>query len=198
MKAEYISATLYFNDGSKKTGFAELVDSEDKKVKFKLLIDGKKEKILSDDLKKIEFKDKNNAVYISERLNIWSIGFMKFKYLENKFWLYFLSSQGNYSLYVTTSATRLTRAGTNTYQSFGETWYYYRSKMEKVAFVGFFRSNAGIAIEVGRGKIAKNMVKEMFKGKCNLDKEIDNIKFDRHTREDQFKILDILAKSACK
>ncbi len=55
MKAEYTSTTLYFNNGSKKTGFAELVGTEDNKVRFKTSIDGKKEKILSDDLKKIEF-----------------------------------------------------------------------------------------------------------------------------------------------
>ena len=39
LKAEFISATLYFNDGTKKTGFAELVGTEDKKLKIKALKD---------------------------------------------------------------------------------------------------------------------------------------------------------------
>ena len=42
------------------------------------------------------------------------------------------------------------------------------------------------------------MVNEMFKGKCNMDQEIDKIKFDRKSGEDPFKVLEILVNSKCK
>lgn len=198
IKAEFISATLYFNDGSKKVGFSQLVGTEDNKVKFKVTLDSEKEKIPSDDLKKIEFKDSKNNLYVCERLKVWSINILKYKYFEKKRWLYQLGTENNYSVYVESTFTTFIRTNSYSYPNFGESFFYYRYKKDEIAYLGFAQSDAGVSIVIFRKKEIKNMINEMFGGKCNLDQEIEKIKFDRKSGKDPFKVLDILIKSNCK
>lgn len=197
-KAEFITATLYFNDGSKKTGFAELVEIEAKNVKFRTEIKGKTEKIPSTDLSKIEFTDKNDNKYLSIRIKIWGMAFLKYKYFEDKVWLYQIQEKQGYRLLTSVQQTRFATGAKNSYTDFGATFFYYAKKNEDIAYHGFLQSAAGVAIHASRVKEIKLMVNEMFKGKCILDQEIDKIKFDRKSGEDPFKVLEILVKSKCK
>lgn len=197
-KAEFISATLHYNDGTKKTGFAELVGIEDKTVKFRTELKGKTEKIPSADLSKIEFTDKNDNKYVSVRTKIWSIGFLKYKYFEEKAWLYQIHEKQGYRLLSSVSATKFSTGAKNSYTDPGETFFYYGKVSDDVVYLGFTQSNAGLAIHTVRAKQIKLMVEEMFKGKCKLDDKIEKIEFDRKSGEDPFKVLDILIKGKCK
>lgn len=197
-KAEFITAILHFNDGTKKTGFAELVQTEDKKVKFRTELKGKTEKIPSVDLTKIEFTDKDNNNYLSVRTKVWSIGVLKYKYYEEKVWLYQIDERKGYRFLTSTTQTKYATGAKNSYTNFGASFFYYAKKNDEIAYLGFFQSEAGVAVHTSRAKEIKLMVKEMFKDKCNLDEEIDKIKFDRKSGEDPFKVLDILVKSKCK
>ena len=71
MQAQYDEAVLTFENGTVKKGFAEMVGIQDSKVKFKLEEKGVTEKILSTDLKKIEYIDKDGNNHIAERLFIY-------------------------------------------------------------------------------------------------------------------------------
>lgn len=71
-------------DGTKKTGLAELVENGDFKVVFKTDEKPKKEKIASADIKKIEFTDNDKNQFLAERLFLTSANAFTGKFSKSK------------------------------------------------------------------------------------------------------------------
>ncbi|MGO4773635.1 hypothetical protein ACEN2I_18415 [Flavobacterium sp. W22_SRS_FK3] len=90
--AKFIKAVLYMEDGTKKTGLAELVENSDSKVVFKTDEKAKKEKIVSADIKKIEFTDDDKNEFLAERLYLTSANAFtgKFSKSKEKKWFYII------------------------------------------------------------------------------------------------------------
>lgn len=95
VQAKYYKAVLTFQDGTVKNGFAEMVEMQDSKVKFRLSEKGDTEKIVSDDLKKIEYTDDEQNQYIAERLFLHTDkGEKGIKLGTKKYWLTVVYSNG--------------------------------------------------------------------------------------------------------
>lgn len=197
-KAEFLTATLHFNDGTVKIGFAQLVETDDEIIKFRAGPYADVERIPSACLFKIELTDKNENEYLVVRKKTWSMSSFSYKYFEEKEWLYQIEERERY-VYLASVTKPLYRKGAiSYYRTFAPmSFFYYSKKDDDVAYLGFSQTEAHNAVHTSRRRQIRKMVKEMFKGNCNLDAEIDKIKFDRKSGEDPFKVLEILVNSKC-
>lgn len=95
MQAEFQKATLFFENGTVKEGFAKMTKSSDSKIKFKLTLKSDVEKILSTELKKIVFDNYDGSTTVVEKLFINKAkGENGVKKSKKQYWLYVLYSNG--------------------------------------------------------------------------------------------------------
>ena len=164
MQAKYYEATLTFENGTIKKGFAEMVEIQDSKVKFRLEEKGDTEKILSTDLKKIEYTDKDGNKYIAERLFIYTDkGENGIKKRPDKYWLYVVYSNG---IRLVTDALQSTfrynpSNGTST-GSGGATMLYMGKEKEDAVFFVFMLSSM-MSVNVGMDKSVRRHSELLFK-----------------------------------
>lgn len=164
MQAKFIKATLTFENGSTKEGFAEMVEMNDSKIKFRLTEKGDTEKILSEDLKKIIYSDKEGNVSIAEKLFInTDKGEKGIKQTDKKFWLYVVYSKGiKLAVDIAVSTFRYNPSnGTSTGMGGGTILYMGKEKDDGVFFV-FYLSDM-MSINVGMDKSVRKHCDLLFK-----------------------------------
>lgn len=164
MQAKYYEAVLTFENGTVKKGFAEMVEIQDSKVKFRLTEKGDTEKILSEDLKKIEYTDKDGNKYEADRLFIHTDkGEKGIKKGTKKYWLYVVYSNG---IKLVTDALQSTfrynpSNGTTTGAA-GATLFYLGKEKEDGVFFVFMLSSMN-SINIGMDKSVRKHCELLFK-----------------------------------
>ena len=91
---KYNQAVLTFEDGTVKKGFAEMVDMPFAKIKFRSTEKGDTEMILSDELKKVDYIDKEGNKYEAVRLYFNKDKGEKGIKKGEKVWVYLLYNNG--------------------------------------------------------------------------------------------------------
>lgn len=164
MQAKYYTATLTFENGEVKKGFAEMVEINDSKVKFRLEEKGDTEKIISTDLKKIEYADQDGNSFVAERLFIHTDKAEKdIKLGTKKYWLYVTYEHG---MKLAVDAVRSTMRfnavnGTTTGMGGGTVLYMGKEKEDGVFFI-FYLSDM-MSINVGMDKAVRRHCELLFK-----------------------------------
>ncbi|KLT71565.1 hypothetical protein AB674_00405 [Flavobacterium sp. ABG] len=164
MQAKYYEAVLTFENGTVKKGFAELVEINSSKVKFRLTEKGDTEKILSKELKKVEYVDKDGNKYEAERLFVLQDkGEKGVKKSSDKSWLYVIYSKG---IKLTVDALQSTlrynpATGTSTGSGGGTMLYMGKEKEDGVFYV--YMLSAMMSVNVGMDKAVRNIAGIQFK-----------------------------------
>ncbi|MFH7012094.1 hypothetical protein ACHRV5_09475 [Flavobacterium sp. FlaQc-52] len=164
MQAKYYEAVLTFENGTVKKGFAELVEINSSKVKFRLTEKGDTEKILSEELKKVEYVDKDGNKYEAERLFVLQDkGEKGVKKSSDKYWLYVIYSKG---IKLTVDALQSTlrynpATGTSTGSGGGTMLYMGKEKEDGVFYV--YMLSAMMSVNVGMDKAVRNIAGIQFK-----------------------------------
>lgn len=164
MQAKFIKATLTFENGTTKEGFAEMIQMNDSKVKFRLTEKGDTEKIVSDELKKIEYSDKEGNISIAEKLFInTDKGEKGIKQTDKKYWLYVLYQDGIKIAVDVTASTFIYNAsnGTSTGSGGGTLLYIGKEKDNAVFFV--YPLSAMMSVNVGMDKSVRKHCDLLFK-----------------------------------
>lgn len=163
MQAKFIKATLTFQNGSTKEGFAEMVEMNDSKVRFRITENGEIEKILSEDLKKIIYINEEGSMSVAEKLFInMDKGEKGIKKTDKKYWLYVVYSQGIklvVDLAVSTFKYNASN-GTSTGSGGGTILYMGNEKDDSVFFI-FYLSNM-MSVNVGMDKAVRNHCELLF------------------------------------
>ncbi|PXY39278.1 hypothetical protein DMB65_18695 [Flavobacterium cheongpyeongense] len=196
--AKFIKAVLYMEDGTKKTGLAEMVENGDSKVIFKTDEAAKKEKIASKDVKKIEYTDGENE-FLAERFYLTSANTFsgKFSKSKEKKWFYILYDRDikigcvDYAGTMQYNAVKAKTSGQS-----GDTTYFFGKKKSDELYFGFLKSNADVAIHTETGSNIKKMSKEAFAGCQKLINAIDKEDFKNKTALQQ--LISIFERNKCK
>jgi hypothetical protein len=197
--AKYSKAILYMEDGTKKKGLAEMVESGDSKVNFKTDEKAKKEKILSADIKKIEYTDEANNEYLAEKLYLTSANAFsgKFSKSKEKKWFYIIYDRDikigciDFAGTIRYNPSKGTSSG-----QFGDTTYYFGKKKGDELYFGYLQSGAGLAIHTQTGSNIKKMAKEAFASCPKLVAAIEKEDFKTKTALDQ--LIALFEKNKCK
>lgn len=196
--AKFQKAVLYMEDGTKKSGLAEMVENGDSKVVFKTDEAAKKEKIASKDVKKIEYTDGENE-FLAERLYLTSANAFsgKFSKSKEKKWFYILYDRDIKIGCVDFAGTMQYNAvkGKTSGQS-GDTTYFFGKKKSDELYFGFLKSNSGVAIHTETGSNIKKMSKEAFSGCQKLINAIEKENFKTETAIKQ--LISIFERNKCK
>ncbi len=164
MQAKYYEAVLTYENGTVKKGFAEMVEIQTSKVKFRLTEKGDTEKILSTDLKKIEYTDKDGSKYEANRLFInKDKGEDGIKKGTEKYWLYIVYSNG---IKLATDLVKSTFSynpskGTSTGSGSGTMLYMGKENEDGIFFI-YFLSDM-MSVNVGMDKIVRRHCELLFK-----------------------------------
>ncbi len=100
IKAQKFDAVLYFLDGSKKTGKADMVSNEETKLAFIENGSKKKEKIKINLLDKVEYINLNNNQSVTAELREFIYYFLSDKPKSNYGWIRKISTSEDISMYV--------------------------------------------------------------------------------------------------
>jgi hypothetical protein len=182
MQAKYYEAVLTYENGTVKKGFAEMVEIQDSKVKFRLTEKGDTEKILSSDLKKIEYTDKDGNKYEADRLFIHKDkGEDGIKKGTEKYWLYVVYSNG---IKLVTDALQSTFRynpgnGTTTGAAGATLLYLGKENEDGVFFV--FMLSAMNSINVGMDKSVRKHCELLFKDCPAFLNAVNKENFKKHT-----------------
>jgi Tfp pilus tip-associated adhesin PilY1 len=196
MQAKYYEAVLTFENGTVKKGFAEMVEIQDSKVKFRLTENGNTEKVLSTDLKKIEYTDKGGNKYEVERLFIHKDkGENGVKKGTEKYWLYVVYSNG---IKLVTDALQSTfrynpNNGTTTGAA-GATLLYLGKENEDGVFFVFMLSSMS-SINVGMDKSVRRHCDLLFKDCPVFLTAVNNENFKKGTLINQ--LIELYEKNNC-
>lgn len=162
MQAKYYKAVLTLENGTTKSGFAKMVEIGDSKVKFRLTEKGNDEKILSSEIKKIEYFEKENS-FVAERLFFHKNKEEKgVKKGTKKHWLYVIYSDGiKLAVDVGQSTLRYNAfKGTSTGSAGGTSLYIGKEKEDGVFFV-FYLSDMK-SVNIGMDKSVRKQCKLLF------------------------------------
>lgn len=197
--AKFIKAVLYMEDGTKKTGLAELVENGDSKIVFKTDEKAKKEKIASADIKKIEFTDDDKNEFLAERLYLTSANAFtgKFSKSKEKKWFYIIYDRDIKAGCVDFAGTmKYNPSKGTTSGQFGDTTYFFGKKKSDELYFGFLKSSAGIAVHTQTGTNIKKMSKEAFAGCPKLIAAIEKEDFKTKTALEQ--LISLFERNKCK
>lgn len=197
--AKFIQAVLYMEDGTKKTGLAEMVENSDSKVVFKTDEKAKKEKIASADIKKIEFTDDDKNEFLAEKLYLTSANAFtgKFSKSKDKKWFYIIYDRDIKVGCVDFEGTmQYNSSKGKTSGQFGDTTYYFGKKKGDELYFGFLKSSAGIAVHTQTGSNIKKMSKEAFAGCPKLIAAIEKEDFKTKTALEQ--LISLFERNKCK
>lgn len=164
MQAKYYEAVLTFENGTVKKGFAEMVAIQDAKVKFRLTEKGDTEKILSSELKKIQYTDKDGNKYEAERLFIHKDkGEDGIKKGTKQYWLYTVYSNGiRLSTDVLKSTFRYNPGNGTSTGSGGATILYMGKENEDGVFFIYALSDM-MSVNIGMDKTVRRHSELLFK-----------------------------------
>ena len=163
VQAKYYKAVLTLENGTTKSGFAEMVEMGDSKVKFRLTEKGDTEKILSEELKKIEYTEEEN-LFVAERLFIHTDkGEKGIKQGTKKYWLYVAYSNGiKLAVDVYRSTLRYNAINGTTTGAGGGTVLYMGKEKEDGVFFIFYLSDM-MSVNVGMDKAVRRHAELLFK-----------------------------------
>lgn len=196
MQAKYYEAVLTFENGTVKKGFAELVEINSSKVKFRLTEKGDTEKILSEELKKVEYVDKDGNKYQAERLFVLQDkGEKGVKKSSDKSWLYVIYANG---IKLTVDALQSTFRynpvnGTSTGSGGGTMLYMGKEKEDGVYFV--YMLSAMMSVNVGMDKAVRNISSLQFKDCPAFLEAVNAENFKKNTLANR--IIELYEKSNC-
>lgn len=195
--AKFSKAILYMEDGTKKTGLAEMVENGDSKVIFKTDEKAKKEKIASADIKKIEYTDGENE-FLAERLYLTSANALtgKFSKSKAKKWFYILYDRDIKIGCADFGGTMQNNVKTTTSGKSEETTYFFGKKKSDEMYFGFLKSGTDAAVNTQTGLNIKKMSKEAFAGCQKLINAIEKEDFKTKTALPQ--LISIFERNKCK
>lgn len=173
--AQFYKADVTLSNGTVKSGYAELVNTDKSSISFKPNLDGKKEKLELKNLQKVNYTDeKIGKTAEVERLTA-SQGKM-----SSEAFLY-LIYKGEVSVYAQSQNFYDRTMYNNIPISSSETSYFFRYKDEKKATL-ISMNFGGPGIAIGGKSITKKGIKEFFGDKCPklvTAYENDEIKFKK-------------------
>jgi hypothetical protein len=182
MQAKFIKATLTFENGSTKEGFAEMVQMNDSKVKFRLTEKGEIEKIISEDLKKIIYTNDDGRISIAEQLFInTDKGEKGIKKTDKKYWLYVVYSRG-IKLAVDFEVSTFSynpKNGTSTGSGGGTILYMGNEKEDGVFYVYYLSSM--LSVNINMDKAVRNHSELLFKSCPKFIEAVNAENFKKNT-----------------
>lgn len=196
MQAKYYEAVLTFENGTVKKGFAEMVEIQDSKVKFRATEKGDTEKILSTELKKIEYTDKDGNKYEADRLFIHKDkGEDGIKKGTEKYWLYVIYSNGiKVATDVLQSTFRYNPSNGTTTGAAGATLLYLGKEKEDGVFFVYMLSSMN-SVNIGMDKSVRRHCELLFKDCPTFLTAVNNEDFKKKTLIN--KLIELYEKNNC-
>jgi hypothetical protein len=197
VKAQFYKVVLTFENKTKKTGLAKMVGLSDSSINFKLDEEADKEKISSEELKKIEYTDEKGNLYIAERFYISRTkNDGTIKKASSKSWFYVTYSKG---LLMVTDVVRSTFRynainGTSSGMSGGTNLYLGKEKQDEVYFIYFLGDR--MSINIGMDGLVRKVCGDLFKNCPKFLSEINKENFKKPTLIER--IIEMYSKSGCK
>jgi hypothetical protein len=163
IKAQQFDATLYFLDGSQRTGKADMVSNEEPKLAFIENGSKKKEKIKVNLLDKVEYINPKNNQSVTAELKEYTYYFLSEKPSTQYCWMSKVYADENFSMY-TAYAYDGGIMHDNHYTSVPSSVvnYFLQYKNEKPQLIYF---NTSI-LTINKNKILKRHIRKFFSDKC--------------------------------
>ncbi|MBZ4035779.1 hypothetical protein K6T82_13450 [Flavobacterium sp. 17A] len=196
--ANFYKVILYMEDGTKKTGFAELVKSEDSKISFKTDESAKKEKIASTEVKKIEYFDEEECITTVEALYATTANILtgKFSKSKKKLWFNVIYDKDVKIGVIRDAGTiRPNAGGTSTIVSSSSSSYFFGKKNSDALVFGYF-TTANTVGAIGTESLLRKMSREAFSDCPKLIEAIGKEDFKLRTLLEQ--LVTIFDKEKCK
>lgn len=199
--AKFIKAVLYMEDGTKKTGLAELVDSGDSKVSFRTDEKAKTEKLISIDIKKIEYTDEEGNQYVTERLFMTTANSSgtKITKSKDKKWFYIVYDKAvKIGVIATPGSTMASSNGTTIVNRFPDASYFFGTKTSDDLFFGYYKSGSAMSANTAGSadKLMKKMAKTVFADCPKIIDAVEKEEFKSKSAADQ--MIAISEKVKCK
>jgi len=196
--AKFYKAILYMEDGTKKKGLAEMVESEDSKVTFKTDEKAKKEKIASTDIKKIEYFDEEECITTLELLYAKTANLFsgKFSNSKKKVWFNILYEKNiKIGCIGASGSIRPNAGGTSTVVTSPSSSYFFGKKNSDALVFGYF-TTANTIGAIGTDSLLRKMAREAFADCPKLVEAFEKEDFKLKTLLDQ--VVTIAEKIKCK
>lgn len=163
IKAQQFDATLYFLDGSQRTGKADMVSNEEPKLAFIENGSKKKEKIKINLLDKVEYINPENNQPVTAELKEYTYYFLSEKPKTQYCWMGKVYADGNFIMY-TAYAYDGGIMHNNYYTSVPSSVvnYFLQYKNEKPQLIYFDTS----ILTINKNKILKRHIRKFFSEKC--------------------------------
>lgn len=162
-KIIYEKAVVTYGNGDVVKGYVELVDPFYTKIKFKQTEKGNVQSLVSDDIKKIEYTDKDGTEFLAERL---------FRYVDKgdkgivkkeKLWLFTVYSKGMKLAVARASSTFSYNANTGTSVGSGPSTGLYMGKDSEDGVFFVFDLSDQTSINIGMDKSVRKHCNLLFK-----------------------------------
>ena len=196
--AKFHKAILYMEDGTKKSGLAEMVKSDDSKVSFKTDENAKKEKIVSTDVKKIEYFDDQECVTTVEALYAITANILtgKFSPSKKKIWFVIIYDKDvKIGCIGSEGSLRPNAGGTSMISTSPSSSYFFGKKKSDALVFGYF-TTANTIGAIGTESLLRKMSREAFADCPKLIEAIEKEDFKLKTLLEQ--IVTIFDKVKCK
>lgn len=162
-KIVYEKAIITYGNGNVVKGYAELVDPFYSKIKFKQTEKGSVQSLVSDDIKKIEYTDKDGKELLAERL---------FKYVDkgdkgivkkDKLWLFTVYSKGMKLAVLRSPSTFSYNGNTGTSTGVGSSTGLFMGKVSEDGVFFVYDLSDQISINIGMDKTVRKYCDLLFK-----------------------------------
>lgn len=163
IKAQQFDATLYFLDGSQRTGKADMVSNEEPKLAFIENGSKKKEKIKINLLDKVEYINPENNQSVTAELKEYTYYFLSEKPKTQYCWMGKVYADENFTMYTAYGYDGGIMSG-NHYTSVPSSVvnYFLQYKNEKPQLIYFDTS----ILTINKNKILKRHIRKFFSDKC--------------------------------
>lgn len=163
LKAQQFDATLYFLDGSQRTGKADMVSNEEPKLAFIENGSKKKEKIKINLLDKVEYINPENNQSVTAELKEYTYYFLSEKPKTQYCWMGKVYTDENFTMYNAYGYDGGIMSG-NHYTSVPASVvnYFLQYKNEKPQLIYFDTS----ILTINKNKILKRHIRKFFSDKC--------------------------------
>lgn len=189
--AKYYKAVLYMQDGTNKTGLAELVDMEDSKVYFKSNEEAKTEKISSTDLTRIVYTYDTGQIVTMDYLYLTSenIFSKKISKSKKKKWFTILYSKDFKIGRIDDKGSH----GPNNFRAASSSYFFEKNGSDQLVFG--FNSLGSVTKSYGTDARIKKMAKETFVDCPKLIEAVEKETFTLDTALNQ--MITIFATTKC-
>lgn len=163
VKAQQFDATLYFLDGSQRTGKADMVSNEEPKLAFIENGSKKKEKIKINVLDKVEYINPENNQSVTAELKEYTYYFLSEKPKAQYCWMGKVYTDENFTMYTAYGYDGGIMSG-NHYTSVPSSVvnFFLQYKNEKPQLIYFDTS----ILTINKNKILKRHIRKFFSDKC--------------------------------